>query len=175
MRYFAFAEDLGEQYSLNDFDFDRDPPRLEHMAQYYDADEPDLEAFRRRSGKLLMWHGWADAIVPPLRTIEYYESVEKNVGSGEATQDFLRLFMIPGMDHCGILEGPGISDGGFDPLTALEKWVEYGETPTSLLTTKTDSTGAVLWTRPVCPYPQRAVYKGQGDSNDAISFECIGP
>ncbi|MDZ7689789.1 MAG: tannase/feruloyl esterase family alpha/beta hydrolase [Balneolaceae bacterium] len=66
-------------------------------------------------------------------------------------------------------------DDGFDPLTALEKWVEQGEAPASLLTTKTDSTGTVLWTRPVCPYPQRAVYDGEGDPSDASSFECINP
>lgn len=173
LRYMAFREDPGESYSVEDFDFDRDPKRLEHMAKIYDADDPDLTAFRERGGKLLMWHSWADAAPPPMETVAYYEAVEEHVGSREATQDFFRLFMVPGMDHCGIGEGPGITQHGFDPLTALEQWVEEGEAPESMLTTKTDSTGAVQWTRPICPYPQRAVYDGEGDANDASNFECV--
>ena len=175
LRYLAFEEDPGDSYSILDFDFDRDPARLEHMAQFYSSDNPDLGGFRRNGGKLLMWHSWADAAILPLRTIEYYNAVERLVGSRESTQEFLRLFMIPGMDHCGILDGPGINDGGFDPLTALERWVEQGEAPASLLSTKTDSTGRVLWTRPLCPYPDRAVYRGTGDVNDASNFDCVTP
>jgi feruloyl esterase len=110
-----------------------------------------------------------------MRSITYYEAVEGRVGSREATQDFFRLFVVPGMNHCGLQNGPGITDTGFDPLTALERWVEQGEAPTNLLTTKTDSTGAVQWTRPACPYPQRAVYDGEGDPNAASSFECAAP
>jgi feruloyl esterase len=173
LRYMAFREDPGEEYSVADFDFDRDPQRLKNMAQIYDADDPDLDAFRENGGKLLMWHAWADPGPPPLETITYYEAVEERVGSRAVTQDFFRLFMIPGKDHCGIGEGPGITQHGFDPLTALERWVEEGEAPESLLTTKTDSTGAVQWTRPVCPYPQRAVYGGEGDPDEASNFKCV--
>lgn len=172
LRYMAFHEDPGEAYSIEDFDFDRDPQRMEQMGQIYNTDDPDLEAFRESGGKLLMWHSWADAGPPPMAAIAYYEAVEDHVDSRERTQDFFRLFMVPGMDHCGIGEGPGITQHGFDPLTALERWVEQGEAPTRLLTTKTDSMGNTLWTRPVCPYPQRAVYDGEGDVNDASSFTC---
>jgi feruloyl esterase len=175
MRYMAFVEDPGEPYTLADVDFDRDPQRMEQMGQIYNVDNPDLDAFRERGGKLLMWHSWADAAPPPMPVVAYYQAVEERLGTRERTQDFFRLFMVPGMDHCGIGEGPGITQSGFDPLTALEKWVEHGEAPTSLLATKTDSTGKVLWTRPVCPYPQRAVYDGKGDVNVASSFECITP
>ncbi|MDR8393535.1 tannase/feruloyl esterase family alpha/beta hydrolase [Aliifodinibius sp. S!AR15-10] len=175
LRYLVFEEDPGSTYPIEDFDFDRDPPRLEHMGKIFNADHPNLEAFRKHGGKMLMWQAWADAIVPPLGTIAYYNAVEKEVGNRQATQDFLRLYMIPGMDHCGILDGPGIMDDGFDPLTAMEKWVEQGQPPERLLTTKTDSTGAVQWTRPVCPYPQRAVYDGEGDVNEASNFKCINP
>ena len=173
LRYLAFEEDAGPEYDRSDFDFDSDPKRMDQAARLYNSDNPDLEAFRSRGGKLLMWHGWADPIVPPTGSIDYYEAVEHKVGGRDATQDFLRLFMIPGMDHCGILEGPGIRGNGIDPLTALEKWVEQGEPPVELMTTKRDTAGVVLWERPVCPYPQYAKYKGQGDVNTASSFECV--
>lgn len=158
-----------------DFNLDNDPPLLEYMAQLYNADTPNLEAFSKRGGKLLMWHSWADALIFPELSIAYYKAVENHVGSREATQEFLRLFMVPGMEHCGFSEGPGITNKGFDPLTALEKWVEQGQAPASLLATKTDSTGKIVWTRPLCPYPKRAVYKGRGDVNEASNFECVNP
>ncbi len=173
LRYLAFQEDPGDRYSVTDFDFDNDPQRLEFMSKIKNADNPDLELFRKKGGKLLMYHGWSDAGVPPWTSIEYYEAVEHNVGNREETQAFFRLYMIPGMDHCGILEGPGITDGGVDFLAELEKWVEMGEAPESVLTTKYDDDGNVLWTRPICPYPQRAIYKGQGDINDAANYSCV--
>ncbi|MBA7538255.1 Mono(2-hydroxyethyl) terephthalate hydrolase [subsurface metagenome] len=172
-RYVAYQEDPGESYGITDFNFDHDPQRLEFMADIINSDNPNLEEFRSRNGKMLMFHGWADADVTPLKTIKYYEAVEQNIGSREATQEFFRLFMIPGMDHCGIgvSKCPGITDDGIDPLTAIEKWVEHDEAPESLLTTKYDGDGNVLWTRPVYPYPQRVIYKGTGDVNKASSYE----
>ena len=123
-----------------------------------------------------MYQSWADPATTPWKTIDFYEAVEHNIGSGEKTQQFFRLFMIPGMCHCGMQEGPGIDGGdGFDPLTALEKWVEMGEAPESILTIKYDDDGNVLWTRPICPYPQRAIYKGHGDINDAANYSCGEP
>ena len=175
LRYMGFEEDPGERYTVADLDFDRDPPRLAAMGKVYDATDPNLDAFRRRGGKLLMWHSWADAGPSPLKSIAYYDAVESRVGGRGEAQAFIRLFMPPGMDHCGNSNGPGISDEGFDPLTALERWVEHKEAPASLLMTKTDSAGKVLWTRPACPYPQRAVYSGRGDRNAATSFRCAGP
>ncbi len=170
-RYLAFQDDPGESYSITDFNFDHDPQQLEFMADIINSDNPNLEEFRSRNGKMLMYHGWADAEVTPFMTIKYYESVEQNTGSREATQEFFRLFMIPGMDHCGVFKGPGITVYGIDPLTALEKWVEHDEAPESLITTRYDGDGNVLWTRPVYPYPQRAIYKGTGDVNKASSYE----
>jgi hypothetical protein len=171
LRYMAFADDPGESYSAAQFDFDSDPPRLATMAAIYNATDPDLSAFKARGGKLLIYHGWADAAVTPQLTVDYYEAVEKKMGGREATQGFLRLFMIPGFDHCGWQPGPGISELGFDPLTALENWVEKGEAPASLLATKQDNDGKTVWTRPLCPYPQKAKYKG-GDVNVATNFAC---
>jgi len=83
--------------------------------------------------------------------------------------------MVPGMEHCGFSEGPGIDQHGFDLLTVLERWVEQGEEPASILTTNMDEEGNILWTRPICPYPQQEVYRGEGDVNDASSFECVDP
>ena len=82
--------------------------------------------------------------------------------------------MIPGMDHCGLpaQTGPGITEAGFDPLTALEKWVEDSVAPDSVLATKTDKDGNVLWTRPLCAFPQIAMYRGAGDTKDAANYRC---
>lgn len=175
LRYMSFTEDPGEAYELTDFNFDESPARPGFMVQLYDADNPDLDAFRERGGKLLMWHGLADGSAPPWLSTTYYEAVEGRVGNRQATQDFLRLFLVPGAGHCGQREGPGVSQSGIDPLTALERWVEEGEAPASLLMTKTDEAGQVAWTRPACPYPQSAVYDGEGDVSDASSFECVTP
>ena len=173
LRFMAFQEDPGEGYTAADFDLDTDPARLDFMAAIYNSDDPDLGAFAAAGGRMLMWHGWADAIVTPYKTVAYYEAVEGVLG--DATGDTVRLFMVPGMDHCGLLPGPGIDQSGFDPLSALERWVEAGESPDSLLATKRDADGTVLWTRPLCPYPQVARYDGSGDPDDAASFACAAP
>jgi hypothetical protein len=175
LRYLAFPDDPGDSYHPTQFDFEKDPPRLQAMGEIYKSANPDLSKFKARGGKLLLWHGWADAIVTPQRTVQYYTEVEERMGGRAATQEFLRLFMVPGMDHCGNLPGPGITASGFDPLTALEKWVEEGGPPTRLLATKTDKDGKTVWTRPLCPYPQVAKYQGAGDPNDAASFGCVEP
>jgi pimeloyl-ACP methyl ester carboxylesterase len=174
-RYMAFQEDPGESFHPVQFDFDKDPPLLRFMGEIYNATNPDLSKFKARGGKLLMWHGWQDAIVTPERTVQYYLEVEKQMGGRGATQEFLRLFMVPGMDHCGDTPGPGIDASGFDPLTVLEEWVEKGVPPMRLLTTKKDGDGKTVWTRPLCLYPQRAKYRGKGDPNDAANFDCIEP
>ena len=172
LRYMAFAEDPDAGYTAMDFDFDTDPARLADRAAVYNSDNPDISAFRDAGGKLLMWHGWADAIVFPGKTVDYYEALAAENGGVETTQDFARLFMIPGMDHCGILgSGPGIDQAGFDPLSALETWVEDGAAPESLMTTKTVESEA-QWTRPVCAYPAEATFSGEGDWRDATAWTC---
>jgi feruloyl esterase len=175
LRYMAFPEDPGDTYTVLDFDFDKDPPRLSLMAQIYNATGTDLSKFKARGGKLLMYHGWADAIVTPQLTVDWYGGVEKDMGGRQGTQEFLRLFMIPGMDHCGLQPGPGITQMEFDPLTALEKWVEEGVAPDVLLATKKDKDGKTLWTRPLCTYPKVAKYKGTGDPTDGANFACVEP
>jgi Tannase and feruloyl esterase len=118
------------------------------------------------------YHGWADALVTPQLTVEFYEALAKKSGGIAATQEFARLFMVPGMDHCGAqTNGPGIADTGIDPLTALEQWVEEGKAPSELIATKTaPAANQTLWRRPVCAYPKVARYNGSGDPTDAANF-----
>lgn len=170
--YMAFAEDPPASYSVQDFNFDKDPQRLELMASIYNSMSTDLTKFKERGGKLLMYHGWADPIVTPQNTVDWYEATDKKMGGGATSRDTVRLFMVPGMDHCGLGSGPGVQQDGFDPLAALEQWVEQGQAPAMMMSTKRDKDGRTLWQRPLCPYPQAAKYKGSGDPNDAASFTC---
>ena len=147
------------------------------LAPLMNATNPDLSAYRGRGGKLLQYHGWNDQLITPLNSIDYYESVLAFFGKGrdrEATlkdvQSFYRLFMAPGMAHCGGGTGPN----QFDMQAALEQWVESGVAPERIAATRSIN-GVVDRARPLCPFPQRAVYKGTGDTNDAASFECRVP
>jgi hypothetical protein len=181
--YHAFDPPAGPSFKVTNYDFDKDPPRLGYGAFITNAatfnpssgeiEFDDMNAFRQAGGKLVMWHGWADGLLPPQLTVDFYEAIAKRSGGMAATQDFARLFMVPGMDHCGIqTNGPGIADTGIDPLTALEQWVEQGKAPSELIATKTAPTGnQTLWRRPVCAYPKIARYKG-GDPTDPSSFAC---
>jgi feruloyl esterase len=128
---------------------------------------PDLGAFKQRGGKLLMYHGWSDQNVPPLSTINYYKSVLDKMGSGSQTDSWLRLFMVPGMAHCGGGEGPN----QFDAVSALEQWVEKGKAPDQMLASRV-ANGQVERTRPLCQYPKVAQYKGSGSIDDAANFVC---
>jgi Tannase and feruloyl esterase len=132
LRYMAFAPDAGEAFDVRKYDFDRDPQRLATMSRIYDATNPDLSRFRERGGKLLLFHGWADPVVTPQRTLEYYAAVRERMAGNEATAEFARLFMLPGVDHCGLQPGPGAKSLEFDPLPALEAWVERNEAPDAL-------------------------------------------
>jgi feruloyl esterase len=182
----AFQPAAGPSAELTDFNFDKDPPRLGAMAAIYNAatfvpGKPgtvagaDLDAFQQRGGKLILYHGWADPLVTPLLTVDYYEAIAKKADGFDQAQSFARLFMVPGMDHCGInTDGPGIADTGIDPLTALEQWVEGGTAPDMLMATKTRG-GETLWQRPVCAYPKAATYDGHGDVKDPASFHCAAP
>ncbi len=132
--YMAFPEDPGASYSPLDFDFETDPARLSAMAAVYNADATDLGAFRDAGGKMIVWHGWADAIVTPQKTVDWYGKLAADMGGRDAVAGFARLFMIPGMDHCGLLPGPGgIDQWSIDPLGALEAWVEGGTAPGTIM------------------------------------------
>ena len=131
--------------------------------------EANLSAFVGSRRKLLLWHGWTDALIPAQSTIDYYEKVQAAIGSAR-TRDSIRLFMAPGVDHCAGGEGPF----AIDALGALDAWVESGRPPEQLLATRPLAGGA-LRTRPLCPYPQVARYRGQGSTDDAASFVCEVP
>ncbi len=117
----------------------------ERLAPVISATDPDLSAFEARGGKMILWHGWDDQNIAPRNTIDYYEDVVKAMGGRERTDGFLRLFMVPGMQHCN--GGRGFVD--FDALAALEKWVEAGVAPASIPATNAKKDA----TRRLCPYP----------------------
>ncbi|MGA9587802.1 MAG: tannase/feruloyl esterase family alpha/beta hydrolase [Terracidiphilus sp.] len=158
----------------------------EKTAGALNAVNPDLSAFRTRGGKLILYHGWNDPAIPALNTVNYYESVIAKMGHADV-DSFTRLYMVPGMQHCGGGPGPD-SFGAFvgsvsnDPqsniVIALENWVEKGTAPGTIIATKRaggNPLGVAMMTRPLCPYPQSASYKGSGDPNKAENFECTSP
>jgi feruloyl esterase len=122
-----------------------------------------------RGGKLLIYHGWEDQNISPRMSVDYYEKVLATMGAA-AVDDAVKLFMVPGMGHCGGGDGPN----QFDMLAVLERWREKGETPTEILASKVVS-GQVVRTRPLCPYPQVAKYKGTGSIDRAENFACSAP
>ncbi len=155
-RYLGFPEGVPDGYTAMDFDFDRDPARLAANGEQLDALDPDLSAYRDRGGKLLMWHGWQDPLVLPDQSPGYYESVEAVMGGTEPTQEFMRLFMIPGQGHCW--EIPASQPDQFNPLAVLERWVEQGEAPEQLLLSTPPAAASGGLAEPgetavVCPYP----------------------
>ena len=133
------------------------------------ATSTDLTPFTSRGGKLVIYHGWADQNIPPRGSISYYEGVVKTMGQ-EKTNAAVRLYMVPGMGHCGGGEGPN----EFDLLTALDHWRDHGVAPAAVVASKVES-GKVIRTRPLCPYPQVARYKGAGSIDQAANFSCVAP
>jgi feruloyl esterase len=154
------------QYDVRKFDFDKDMPKLENIRRILDATDTDLSRFQGRGGKLLMYFGWADPALNPMMGVEYYEAVTERMGAH--TKDFFRLFMAPGMYHCGGGPGPNV----FDTLGPLSEWVERGKAPDTLEASKAEQ-GKVVRTRPLCPYPQTAKYKGSGSTDEAANFTCV--
>ena len=150
------------------FDYDRDTALVQRWSKLADAKDPDLSAFRKSGGKLIMTYGWADQILQPMMGVNYYEAVVAR--NGRDTTDFARLFMMPGVAHCG----GGVGPDRIDAVTAVIDWVETNTAPDSLLASKVTN-GAVVRTRPLCPYPQVARYDGRGSIDDAASFSCVAP
>ncbi len=154
-----------------------------------DSSSPDLSAFRAAGGKLIQYHGWNDAGIPPQSSINYYNQVSDNIGGLKETQSFYRLFMAPGMDHCGGGPGPNAIGGvfglpsisrdpGHDVVSALAHWVEDGVAPDQIVATlyrDNDPSKGVAAQRPWCAYPAAAHYSGQGDRSAAASYACVAP
>jgi feruloyl esterase len=169
-RYFLFHD---PNWSPRTLDMDRDLAYAEEKLGFMDATETKLTAFEKRGGKLILYTGWADSAVAPEDTIAYYEGVTKAMGGPERTGKFARLFMVPGMGHC--LGGPGPNQ--FYAMGALEPWVETGQAPEKIVASHSSPTNepGANRTRPLCPYPQVARYKGSGSIDEAQNFVCANP
>jgi Tannase and feruloyl esterase len=133
-------------------------------ATYLNATDPNLDPFQARGRKLIMWHGWADAGLSALATVKYYEQVEARDAK---VRDYARLFMMPGVLHCTGGAGPDNADWA----SAIVDWVENGKRPDKIIASKMNQ-GVVARTRPLCPYPQHAVYSGSGSTDEAANFAC---
>ncbi len=171
-------------WDYHKFDTDHDTKAAEDkQTRNLNATDADLKRFRERGGKLILYHGWSDAAIAPQNTIDYYNSVSARMGTDE-TASFVRLFMVPGMQHCGGGSGtssfgqyPGSSgDPDRDMDAALERWVEKGVAPERIVAAKRkndfDPASAVSRTRPLCAYPLVAHYQGSGSTDDAANFVC---
>jgi feruloyl esterase len=164
------------------FDFDRDLQTAdEKVGRLVDQVNPDLSPFKAKGGKALVYQGWQDPVVNALDTISYYEQVRARQGSQARTDEFFRLFLVPGMGHCsggtgatafGNQGGPTpLVDSDHDVLAALDAWVEKGVAPSRIVASRVEN-GRTVRTRPLCPYPTKAVYIGKGSTDEAASFIC---
>jgi hypothetical protein len=157
-------------------------------AAQYDATNADLSAFRGHGGKLILWHGLADPSIPSLGTSAYYQALVKQMGGLSATRQFARMFLFPGVYHCGQGYGPA----HFDLVTAITNWVEHGTAPSKIIATRYSSddaqssaggppgggnsnqtTGTVVRTLPIYPYPEVPKYSGSGSVNDASNYVAV--
>jgi Tannase and feruloyl esterase len=158
----------------------------EKTAQALDATDANLDPFRARGGKLILYHGWEDPAIPAVSTINYYDDVVARLGRPHA-DSFVRLYMVPGVQHCAGGPGPDAfgqmdewssDDAAHSLRVALEQWVEKDAAPSTVIASKYAGQGPArktTMTRPLCPHPQEARYSGMGNANDAASFACGQP
>ena len=156
-------------WTSTSYDFEHDYKRLGLAALYNDSN-PDLRRFEAAGGKLLVYQGGNDVVEMPTAIVDYYQTVEKVMGGLESTQTFFRLFIIPGMNHCG--GGDGATS--IDYLNYLEAWVEHNQPPEMMIGSHDDPKDPRKFTRPMYPFPKVARYQG-GDPNDAGSFQSTQP
>ena len=144
---------------------------VEEYGAVYGTDDPDLTRFRDRGGKVIIYHGLADQLIPAAGTIDYYQRVQQRMGGAEKTAQFARLFLAPGVDH-------GFRGAGATPIglnEAIVRWVEEGQAPDKLIAERRDSNGKVIRARPLFPYPNVAKYKGTGSTDEAENFVAHAP
>ncbi len=166
-RYVVFQD---PNWDWRTFDFDKDNDRFERPEYLImNATDPHIDKFLARGGKLLLYHGWADQNVSPYASVQSFRKVQDTLGAAKIDSS-VRLFMAPGMAHCGGGEGPN----AFDKIGVLDRWVEEGRAPASIIASHS-SGGKVDRTRPLCPYPQVAQYSGSGSIDDAANFVCKAP
>ena len=177
LRY-AFGTQMFKYFVFNDPAWDYTRYELQTYrkdtalaATFLNATSPDLDAFKRRGGKLLLWHGWSDPALTALASVRYYEQVESR---DAGARDYFRMFMMPGVLHCAGGPGPDTVDWA----AAIDDWVVNSKAPDRVIAEKRAGVGAaatVVRRRPLCPYPQRAVYNGTGSIDEATSFVCRQP
>ena len=166
--YWRYAVFKNPHWDYKTFNFDSDVAlgdRIENANE--NAMNPDLKSFFGHGGKLLQYHGWSDPAISPGNSINYYKSVLDMMGGASKVNESYRLFMVPGMAHCGGGDGPD----QLDPITALEQWVEKSKVPDQIIASRVRE-GKTERTRPLCPYPKVATYKGTGSTDDAANFWC---
>jgi feruloyl esterase len=163
-RYVVYQD---PNWDWRSFDLERDAAKANAIDRDVDEMDPHLAAFAKHGGKLILYHGWADQQVAPGSTVEFYQAVRTLSPDPKQADHWVRLFMVPGMGHCGGGEGPDT----FDSLSALENWVEQGKAPERIVAAHL-SGGRVDRTRPLCAYPQVSRYNGSGSIDDAANFTC---
>ncbi len=182
LRFMAYAKNPPLSYTYRDFNFDTDVTKLEEYAAVYDPvaphTDPDMSKFRKLGGKLIVYHGWADATVSPLTSVDFYSEVTQKEGGLDKVKDWYRLYMLPGMSHC---RGGDVPDT-VDWLTTIVGWVENKQPPDRLVATqyedhdrRSGKHGRLLRTRPLYPYPLVARFSGTGDINDAANWQSAEP
>lgn len=167
---FRFAVYQDPDWDWRSFDLDRDSAKANAIDKDVDELDPHLAAFAKHGGKLLLYQGWADQQVAPGSTIDFYRSAVGLSGDPSKAGSWIRLFMAPGMGHCSGGEGPDT----FDKIGPIEQWVEQGKAPARIVASHL-TRGQIDRTRPLCPYPQVASYRGTGSIDDAANFACRSP
>jgi feruloyl esterase len=154
------------QWDFKSYDYDKDlTATFKAGSDILDVPRDGLSRFFKGGGKLLLSHGWADGLIPATNTVAFYKSMTANMDPEKADES-VRLFMVPGMSHCGGGDGPSV----LDMLSVIDKWASEGEAPDSIIASRPPFQTPM--TRPVCPYPQFPVYKGSGSTDDAANFVC---
>jgi feruloyl esterase len=167
-KYVVFQD---PSWDYKTFNFDSDLERTAKAENgLLNAMDPNLSAFMDRGGKLIQYHGWSDPQIAPSSSVDYYTSVLETLGGAAKVQSSYRLFMVPGMAHCRGGEGTS----SFDMLSVLQQWVENGKAPDRIEASRIRN-GITDRTRPLCPYPQVAVYAGKGSTAQATNFSCGSP
>ncbi len=168
-KYFVFKNPNWD-YKTRPINFDSDVALADKPAnQPVNAIDPGIGKFVARGGKMMLWGGWNDAGVPPLEVVHYYNNVVKTIGTKPA-MSAVRLYMVPGVGHCGGGEGTD----HFDLFPALQTWVEQKQSPGEIIAARIEN-GKQIRTRPLCAYPEIASYKGSGSTDDATNFTCKKP
>lgn len=167
--YFRYVLFKNPDWKWQTLNFDSDVVLADETSgNILNAVDPNLKAFKAHGGKLIMYHGWSDPHIAPLNSVNYFKSVVAAMGGTKETQDFARLFMVPGMSHCQGGVGPDV----FDKIHAIEQWVQDGIAPDKIIAAHLKD-GVVNLTRPLCPYPEIAQWNGAGSTNDAANFACM--